>query len=161
MRIIHRYLGFFLAGIMAVYATSGMILIFRNTNFLKKDFTEKQSLATALSNEALGGALRIRDLKIDRVENDVVFFQNGSYNRVTGEAIVTNKRLPYFLDKMTKLHKANTNSPLFFLNIFFGCSLLFFVLSSFWMFRPKSSIFRRGMYFTLIGIVFTLILIFY
>lgn len=36
MRIIHRYLGFFLAGIMAVYALSGIIMIFRDTDFLKK-----------------------------------------------------------------------------------------------------------------------------
>lgn len=35
MRIIHRYLGFFLAGIMAVYAVSGMVMVFRTTDFLK------------------------------------------------------------------------------------------------------------------------------
>jgi uncharacterized iron-regulated membrane protein len=28
MRIYHRYLGFFLAGIMAVYAVSGVVMIF-------------------------------------------------------------------------------------------------------------------------------------
>ena len=33
MRIIHRYLGFFLVGIMAVYATSGIGLILRVSNF--------------------------------------------------------------------------------------------------------------------------------
>lgn len=32
-RIYHRYPAFFLAGIMAVYAVSGTILIFRNTDF--------------------------------------------------------------------------------------------------------------------------------
>jgi len=35
MRTYHRYLGFFLSGIMAVYAISGIILIFRDTEFLK------------------------------------------------------------------------------------------------------------------------------
>lgn len=40
MRIYHRYLGFFLAGIMAVYALSGVILIFRETPFLKKKSTK-------------------------------------------------------------------------------------------------------------------------
>ena len=38
MRIIHRYLGFFLAGIMAVYALSGIVLILRDTDFLKQHF---------------------------------------------------------------------------------------------------------------------------
>ena len=37
MRVYHRYLGFFLAGIMAVYAISGIVLIFRETPFLKSD----------------------------------------------------------------------------------------------------------------------------
>ena len=36
MRILHRYLGYFLAGIMAVYALSGIVMIFRDTNFLKQ-----------------------------------------------------------------------------------------------------------------------------
>ena len=31
-RILHRYLGFFLAGIMMIYAVSGITLIFRNTD---------------------------------------------------------------------------------------------------------------------------------
>jgi len=60
---------------------------------------------------------------------------------------------------MEKLHKATTNSPLYFLNIFFGVSLLFFVLSSFWMFLPKSDIFKKGIYFTIGGIVLTLFLL--
>jgi uncharacterized iron-regulated membrane protein len=42
MRIIHRYLGFFLAGIMAVYAISGILLIFRETNFLKSEKSSKK-----------------------------------------------------------------------------------------------------------------------
>ena len=33
MRVYHRYLGFFLAGIMAVYAISGIVMIFRDTDF--------------------------------------------------------------------------------------------------------------------------------
>ena len=37
MRVYHRYLGFFLAGIMAMYAISGIILIFRDTDLLKSE----------------------------------------------------------------------------------------------------------------------------
>ena len=39
MRVFHRYLGFFLAGIMAVYSISGIVLIFRETEFLKSEKT--------------------------------------------------------------------------------------------------------------------------
>jgi hypothetical protein len=53
MRELHRYLGFFLVGIMSVYAISGVVLIFRDTDFLKKgkrffqgNFSERQSSGT-------------------------------------------------------------------------------------------------------------------
>ena len=105
-------------------------------------------------------ALRIREFKVEKTEGDVVYFKDGSYVKSTGLAKHKVKQLPFVLDKMTKLHKANTNSPLYFLNIFFGASLLFFVLSAFWMFMPQSPMFRKGLYFALGGIALTLILIF-
>jgi uncharacterized iron-regulated membrane protein len=37
MRIIHRYLGFFMAGIMVMYSVSGVVLVYRDTDFLKKE----------------------------------------------------------------------------------------------------------------------------
>jgi len=43
--------------------------------------------------------------------------------------------------------------------VFFGISLLFFVMSAFWMFLPKTALFKRGLYFTFAGIVLTIILI--
>lgn len=64
------------------------------------------------------------------------------------------------MTQLTQLHKASTKKPLFFLNVFFAMSLLFFVISSFWMFRPSTSIFKKGIYFTIAGIVLTLILLF-
>ena len=78
----------------------------------------------------------------------------------TGAAAYTKKELPFVLEKMSHLHKAKSGDPLFFLNIFFGLSLLFFVLSSFWMFMPKTTIFKKGLYFTAAGVVLTLILLF-
>jgi hypothetical protein len=60
---------------------------------------------------------------------------------------------------MTKMHKATNKQPLYFLNIFFGLSLLFFVASSFWMFLPKTTIFRKGLYFALAGFLLTLLMV--
>jgi hypothetical protein len=68
--------------------------------------------------------------------------------------------LPYVLDKMTHLHKASTEDPLYYLNIFFGFSLLFFVVSAFWMYMPNTSVFKRGLIFTAAGIILTLVLLF-
>ncbi|WP_273445701.1 PepSY domain-containing protein [Neolewinella agarilytica] len=159
-RVIHRYLGFFLAGIMFVYALSGIVLIFRKTDFLKKDVQVEQQLATKLPANEVGKALKLKDFTVDRSEGDTYYFKGGSYNAASGVAVQTKKQLPFVLNQMTHLHKATTNDPLYYLNIFFGFSLLFFVLSAFWMFRPNTDVFRKGMYFTIGGIVLTLILLF-
>ena len=160
MRVLHRNLGFFLVGIMAVYAISGIVLIFRDTDFLKNEIKIEKTLDANIAKEELGQALKIKRLKVEKEEGDIYYFKDGTYNKSTGEAQYTKKELPYVLGKMTHLHKAKSSEPLYFLNIFFGLSLLFFVISSFWMFLPKSSIFKKGMYFTLGGIVLTLILLF-
>ncbi|SNR75120.1 PepSY domain-containing protein [Lutibacter flavus] len=160
MRIIHRYLGFFLIGIMTVYALSGIVLIFRETDAFKVEKQIEKQLKPGLEVSELGRSLRIRDLKITKTENNILHFNSGTYNNSTGVAKYTSKVLPFVLDKMTHLHKATTNSSIYWLNIFFGLSLLFFAISSFWMFLPKTKTFKKGMYFTLGGIVLTLILIF-
>jgi uncharacterized iron-regulated membrane protein len=159
MRVYHRYLGFFLAGIMAVYAISGIVLIFRETSFLKSEKIVEKTLPPDFKMEELGKALKIRELKIEKEENDIVYFQQGTFNKKTGVAQYKTKELPKVLEKMTQLHKATTKQPLFLLNIFFGVSLLFFVISSFWMFLPGTEIFKKGIYFTIAGIVLTLVLL--
>ena len=159
MRVYHRYLGFFLAGIMAVYSISGIILIFRDTDFLKVTKVKEKKLDATLSAEALGKAIQIKDLKIDSQNGYIQTFKQGTYNTATGEVKYNVKSLPKALEKLTQLHKASTKQPLFYLNVFFGVSLLFFVISSFWMFLPKTSIFKKGLYFTLAGIVLTIILL--
>jgi hypothetical protein len=160
MRLYHRYLGFFLAGIMAVYAVSGITLIFRDTNFLKSEKLVERQLKPDLKPEELGREIRIRDLKVESEEGTLIKFRQGSYDRATGVAKYTTKELPFIVNKLQNLHKAETKDPLFFMNIFFGVSLLFFVISSFYMFLPGTSVFKKGLYFTLAGIVMTLILLF-
>lgn len=160
MRIYHRYLGFFLSGIMAVYAVSGIVLIFRPTSVFKVEKKIEKTIDPNLTEGDLGKALRIRELKIESTNGDVVRFNQGTYNKATGAVSYTSLELPLLLEKLTELHKASTNKPLYFLNIFFGLSLLFFVLSSFWMFLPKTDVFKKGMYFVIAGVVLTLLLIF-
>ncbi|MDQ6609660.1 MAG: PepSY domain-containing protein [Bacteroidota bacterium] len=160
MRVWHRYLGFFLAGIMAVYAVSGVVMIFRNTDFLKTGKMASKKLKPALSAEDLGKELRMGELEIESENGDVQTFEGGTYNKVTGDAVYKLMSLPPVMEKLTKLHKANTGQPLFFLNVFFGVSLLFFVVSAFWMFLPKTTIFKKGMYFAAAGLVLTVVLLF-
>lgn len=160
MRIWHRYLGFFLAGIMAVYALSGIVLIFRDTDFLKQEKVIEKKLAAGLKSEEIGQAIRIRDLKATTETDTMLQFKQGTYNKLTGAVVYKVRSLPRAIEKLTQLHKASTKQSLFFLNVFFGVSLFFFVLSSFWMFLPSTSIFKKGLYFTLAGIVLVLVLLF-
>lgn len=159
-RVVHRYLGFFLAGIMAVYAISGIVMIFRDTDFLKQEKQIEKTVATHASIDSLGKLIGIKELKEVSENGDLILFKEGQYNKATGVAQYKVKELPSFLNKMTKLHKAKSKEPLSFLNIFFGLSLLFFVISSFWMFMPQTAIFRKGIYFAIAGIILTLILLF-
>ena len=159
MRIYHRYLGFFLAGIMAVYAISGIILIFRDTDAFKIEEQVEEGLPEKVPVEELGRRLRIRDLKVEKIEDNVAYFEGGTYDMNTLTVNYTKKELPTVLEKMEHLHKAKTGDPLFFLNIFFGLGLFFFVISSFWMFIPGTDIFKKGLYFTLAGLVLTLVML--
>lgn len=160
MRKYHRYLGYFLVGIMAVYAVSGFVLIFRDTNFLKTEKQIEKKLQPDTKIEDLGKVLRIRDFKIEDTKDGIVYFQQGNYNTKTNVISYKSSELPVFIQKLNKLHKASSGEPLFFLNVFFAISLLFFVVSAFWMFLPKTEIFRKGIYIALAGIGLTIFLLF-
>jgi hypothetical protein len=107
----------------------------------------------------LGKELRIKGLEVEKTEGTVLTFKQGTYDAATGQAKYTKKELPFVLDKMTKLHKAQSKDRLSPLNAFFGISLFFFVISSFWMFNPKTKAFKRGMVFTIAGLVVSVILL--
>lgn len=153
MRIIHRYLGFFLIGIMVVYALSGIVLVFRDTDFFKKEVQVERKLKQNISSTELGKQLGKKKIKILKEEKEVLFFKNGQYNKSTGIVKYTDKELPYVLNKMTKLHKFDSRHPLYWLNVFFA-------ISSLWMFLPKTKIYKKGLYFTFFGMILTFVLLF-
>ncbi|MEY8761702.1 hypothetical protein [Chryseobacterium tongliaoense] len=159
MRVTHRYLGYFLAGIMAVYALSGVLLVYRDTDFLKKEKIYDKVVDKNLSEKELGKELKIKNLEVEKTEGTLLHFKQGTYNSETGQAKYSKKELPFVLDKMTKLHKAQSKDTLSPLNTFFGISLFFFVISSFWMFNPKTKAFKRGMVFTVAGLIVSIILL--
>lgn len=160
MRLLHRYLGFFMAGIMAVYSLSGILLIFRDTDLLKKENPVTEKIATDLSSVKVGKAIKSRDLEFTEVRNDTSFFKQGWYIAATGEVHYIKKQLPYVADKFVQLHKAKSEQTLAPLNVVFGLSLLFFVISSFWMYPLRSRVFKKGILYTLAGSALALVLLF-
>lgn len=159
-RILHRYLGYFLAGIMMVYALSGITLIFRKTDTFKVSIQKEIIVEPGLDATALGETLRIRNLT--PIDNDgaMMVFEQGVYNTISGETKYTAKKLPAWLDNLTHLHKATTEDPLYYFNIFFGLALLFMAVSSFFMFAKSSVILKKGLWFTLGGIILVIIMLY-
>lgn len=155
----HRWLGFFLAGIMGVYAISGVLLIFRPTDILKYEQTNEYQIETQLNSQAAIQQLRVKGLKANGESDTQVEFNYGSYDKSSGLAVITKKDYPIVLAKMVKLHKATNNSPLFWLNISFGVALLFFVVSAFFMFLPKLPIYKNGLKIAGIGALVTILVV--
>lgn len=155
----HRLLGFFLAGVMMIYASSGVLLIFRTTDFLKYEQTTEQQLAPGLSKEQLGKQLRLKNFRVKEESNEFIVFEQGRYAKNDGTAIVTLKKYPSAVQKLVDLHKATPNSPLFFMNVFFGLGLLFLAISSFFMFLRKAPTYKTGLKFALAGFVVAVVMV--
>lgn len=144
VRAIHRYLGFFLTGIMFVYALTGITLTFRATDTLKVYNPKQQIIEKGLEDWELPNLRLSKDIQ---------------YNKETGELTYLKAESPKIIGMMEKMHKSTTNSPLYFFNIFFGVSLLFFVFSAYWMYLPQTDVFKKAIYFTIGGIILSLIMI--
>ena len=110
MRVYHRYLGFFLAGIMAVYAISGILLIFKDTDFLKSDRQIERKLPPDIKTEDLGKALRIREFKIEKEENGVIYFRQGSFQLLFEQKLF---RLRLGLQGSARFDRATSSLRLF------------------------------------------------
>lgn len=161
IRVLHRNIGFFFLGFVLIYALSGIALIYRDSDFLKKEKTVKVILPAGTKTEELGPALKIRDLKVMKSEGDIITFKGGTFNTKTGEAIYTVKELIFPFNKLTSLHKTPSKNPFHWFTLVFGIVMIFMAVSSFWMFKPNSQIFKKGVYTIIGGFIFALILLFF
>lgn len=159
VRTIHRTIGYFIAGMVIVFVFSGIMQIYRNTDFLKVSKDKDITIAPNLQANELGRALRLRDFKVEKEENGIVYFENGTYNSQTGEAKYVAKELPAFLDKMTELHTSSSKRGTHYFTLLFAVLLLGMVISSFWMYKPNTKTFKKGMIYVLIGVAVSILLI--
>lgn len=160
MRQLHRDAGFLILSFVIINALSGIILTYRNTDLLKHDVKTERKIDPGLDAAALGGILRIRDFKVLGEENGVVSFQGGSYDKNTGVVNMTIRDVIFPFNKLMNYHKAISNNPKHWSNVIFGVILLFMAVSSFWMYKPGSMVFKRVMIIMAVGLVITLILVF-
>ena len=128
---------------MFMYALSGITLTFRDKAYFKKEVVVEKTIEKDLEKPPM-----IRGAK------------NIEYNKETGDLKYIQMKPPKILGLIEGMHKATSSTPLYFLNVFFGVALLFFVFSSYWMFLPQTDIFKKAIYFTLGGIALSLLMIF-
>ena len=152
-RFLHRYVGYFLIGFTVVYSLSGIILVYRDTDFLKRESRIERKVAPNLSADELGRALHIRGFKVTKEEGDTVLFEGGEYNKKTGIAVYTGKSLPLVVEKCSRLHKSASGNPTHWIAVLFGILLFFLAVSSFWMYAPGTRHFWRNIGVAVAGFV--------
>jgi hypothetical protein len=153
MRSLHRNIGFFMVGLVIIYSLSGVVLIYRDTNFLKHETLMEKKLSPGMQESDLGRALQIRDFKIEKSEGEIIYFQKGNYNKVTGVATWSTMELPGWFNEFSELHKTSSRNFAHWFTTIFGILLLFMALSSFWMFKRGTKFFRRGILMAGMGIL--------
>ncbi|WP_336624376.1 PepSY-associated TM helix domain-containing protein [Draconibacterium sp. IB214405] len=159
MRSLHRDIGFLMIGMTLIYAVSGIILVYRDTDFLKSEKTITRQLEPNLEPEQLGMQLHQRFFKVEKTEGEIVYFGNGTYNKTTGEAVYSSVSLPSFLNKINGLHKASSQSKTHWFTTIFGVLMLFLAVSSFWMFKAKTKNFKRGMVISVLGLLIAVVML--
>ncbi|MBU2549753.1 MAG: PepSY domain-containing protein [Proteobacteria bacterium] len=159
MRTWHRYIGFFVVGLTVVYSISGVLLIFRDTDFLMSETHVQEKLAPNMSAIELGMTLHTRTFKVLNETDKVLRFDKGTYNKVTGEASYLRMDWPAWLRAIHGLHRVSSQDSRIWFAILYGVSLLFLAVSSFWMYSPRVKHFKRGVYISIAGGVAALLLI--
>lgn len=159
MRSLHRDLGYLTFGLMVIYALSGTVLLYRNTDFMKKEAVVERQLKPGLSDEELGREMRMREFKVTKTEGDVVYFQSGTYNKASGMTSYKQKDVIFPFNKFINFHKSISSNKMHWFNLISGFIFLFLAVSSLWMFKPNTKTFKRGMVFTVVGIVLTVIVL--
>lgn len=158
MRALHRDIGFFAIGLIIIYSLSGIVLVYRDTDFLKHNTKVEIKLSPNMEPSALSQALRMKDFKVTNTEGETICFKDGSYNKTTGVAIYTSKENIFPINKFIDIHKVMSSNPIHYFNTLFGLILLFLAISSFWMFKSGTKSFRRGIVIASIGIILTILL---
>jgi len=159
MRFLHNTVGYFITGLVIIYSLSGLIQIYRDTGFLKHDVLQAKQLAPGLNAEQLGTKLRLWGFKVTKTAGDTVYFKEGTYNIATGKASYVTKEWYSWIVPFTELHKSSSKDIAHYLTTLFGICLFFMSVSAFWMFKPGTKPFSRGVILTIAGIVASVILL--
>lgn len=159
MRTWHRVFGYLAIGITLVYALSGIVLNYRNTNFMKTEKQVERTITPGLTAEELGTALRLPGFKVIESTDDIINFNSGSYNSVTGEVNYSSFEYVFPFNKFSKLHKSVSSNGLHLFGVIYGIILLFLAVSSYWMHKPGTKHYKDFFLYGGIGIAAAILLL--
>ena len=159
MRYLHNKIGFFIVGMVIIYSLSGIVQTYRDTDLLKQVINHEQTLTPNLNEAQLGASLKMKNLKVSKTENNILYFKDGTYDAVTGIAKYTTKEWYSWVHKVTELHKSNSKSIVHYFTVLFSVLLLFMSISAFWMFKPGTKLFSGGVWMTIAGIIGAVLLL--
>ncbi|MBR8537835.1 hypothetical protein KDU71_19845 [Carboxylicivirga sediminis] len=153
MRVLHRDIGFLMIGLTLVYCVSGIILLYRDTNLFTVDKRYVEQIAPNTPADELGDALELRRLNVTEESTDTIYFNYGTYCKSTGLADYTINTYPDWVWQINGFHKTKSRFGAHWMGLTYGVLLLFLAISSLWMYKPKSSKFKRGLVLTAVGLI--------
>lgn len=165
VRCLHRDIGFLVLGLTIAYAVSGVVLVYRETDFLKSEETVEKQLPQNLEPQEVARMLHARRFEQTGDEGGVLRFRDGSaitdgaYDRATGSISYVGKQYPAFIEKMVHLHKLGSAKALHVVSVVYGVLLLFLALSSLFMYGKGSGGFRRAMAGSAIGLALAVVIL--
>lgn len=160
MRILHRDIGFFVIGLTVIYCISGIMLTYRDTDFLKSKTQIEKTIDSGLKENQLGMVLHLKEMQVLREDEKEILFSSGSYNKETGAVSYLSKEIPLVLRTFNNLHKVSSNDSRCWFTSLYAVLLLFLAISSFWMYKPGNKYFKRGIITAISGAFVSLLLIF-
>lgn len=160
-RALHRVLGYLAVGMVMVYAISGVTLIYRSGDFLKRNVMVEKIVERNLDAMQLGESLKIKNFKVLEENDSSILFEQGRYDKMSGAVAYTVKETVAPIDRFVKLHKLSEakNHNIAIITTIFGVVLFLLALTSLVMYKPGSKQFKSNMILTVAGVVFAVIII--
>jgi hypothetical protein len=159
VRCLHRDIGFLVLGLTIAYALSGVVLVYRETDFLKSEEHVERTVPQRLASADLARLLHARHFEVTGDEGDVLHFQDGTslkdgvYVKSTGSLGYVGKSYPGIIEKLIGLHKLGSSKALHAVSVVYGVLLLFLAVSSLFMYRVGTGGFRRALAVSGMGLV--------
>lgn len=155
MRATHRVIGYLVFGLVVIYALSGITLIHRTGDFMKKSTHTEEALQPGLSPDELGSALKMKYFKATDETQTTIYFTDGQYDKDTGKATYLKKEVVAPLNKFIDLHKLPVakNHVVTIFTTIFGIALFLLAITALFMFKPAAKQFKANMIYVGAGII--------